>query len=41
MLQLDLNRTSEAKATLTRVVNTYPNSSVAALAQEELRKIGG
>lgn len=39
LLQIDLGRTAEARATLERVVNTYPASGVATLARDKLREI--
>jgi len=40
LLQAELGRTEEARATLERVINTYPDSGVAGLAREKLREIG-
>lgn len=39
LLQIQLGRRADARATLERVVNTYPNSGVATLAREKLREI--
>lgn len=39
LIQAEMGNTSEAQATLERVVNTYPNSSVATLAAEKLREL--
>lgn len=39
LLQIELGRSADARATLERVVNTYPNSGVATLAREKLREI--
>lgn len=38
-LQVELGQTSEARATLERIVNTYPGTGVAVLAEELLREI--
>lgn len=38
-LQVELGETSEARATLERIVNTYPGTGVAVLAEELLREI--
>jgi TolA-binding protein len=39
-IQSELGNTSEARATLQRVVNTYPDSDAATLAADKLREIG-
>ncbi len=39
-IQNELGNTSEARATLQRVVNTYPDSDAATLAADKLREIG-
>lgn len=39
LLQLELGRRSDARSTLERVINTYPDSGVATLAREKLREI--
>jgi tol-pal system protein YbgF len=39
LLQIELGRTADARATLERVVNTYPASGVATLARDKLREI--
>jgi tol-pal system protein YbgF len=40
LLQIQLGRKSAAKATLQRIVNTYPDSDVAKLAAAKLKEIG-
>jgi tol-pal system protein YbgF len=39
-IQLELGNTAEARATLQRVVNSYPDSDAATLAADKLRDIG-
>ena len=39
LLQLELERESDAEATLERIVNSYPDAGVALLAQEKLDEI--
>ena len=39
VIQIELGRTDEARATLERVINTYPDSGVATVAREKLREI--
>ena len=38
-LQIELGKVSDARATLERIVNTYPGTGVAVLAAEKLREI--
>jgi tol-pal system protein YbgF len=40
LIQIELGQTDAARATLERVVNTYPGTGVAMLASEKLREIG-
>jgi tol-pal system protein YbgF len=40
ILQADLGQTDEARSTLQRLMNTYPDSGVALLAREKLEELG-
>ena len=40
LLQIELGDTEQAKTTLERIMNTYPDASVAMLARDTLADIG-